>query len=493
MTFTDDNGWTDIAKTYIRLHESYAGSLGACIVEFRPASGLFYVMDDAAVNWIGPVAIGSSNPLQNSACSVDAAGSSFSGIGNTLTVNLALNFNPAFGSAAGREARKAVCQWAKDAAGAGEDQSCFGQWIPETPRPVLIPRYRLYNPINYAHFFTASQHERDVLVSRGFTPEDPVPGMVYDQPNTVSGVATRPLYRILFFPRNGAPIFHYWTRDREEYKSAIRQRTLNLGEGIDSFSLSAQTPGTYPSYRLRFLGPAPYPIYHYALQYEHDILVGTGGWGSLGVDGYLQPIAVADQALSTASLNAVQKGPVISSVVNAASYQPGPVTAGELVQINGSGFSRFTQVFVDAVPVRVLSQTDRILEFVIPDAVSDRQTISLHVDDLGNRSEPLMLQVAAASPGVFTSDFLGRGRAVMLDSEPGTVALLLTGVGTQMLGASIGGYAAELLSIRPFENQPGRVVVKLKVPSEVTDDTATIMLESGGAISQPGVLVRVVR
>jgi hypothetical protein len=442
------------------------------------------------VNWIGPVAIGSSNTLQNSACSVDAAASSFSGIGNTLTVNLALNFNPGFGSAGGREARKAVCQWAKDVAGAGEDQSCFGMWIPEAPRPTLIPRYRLYNPANYAHFFTASQNERDVLVSRGFTPEYPVPGMVYDQPNSVLGVTTRPLYRVLFFPRNGAPIFHYWTRDREEYKSAIRQRTLNLGEGIDSFSLSAQTPGTYPSYRLRFLGPAPYPIYHYALQYEHDILVSTGGWGSLGVDGYLQPMPVADQVLSTAGLDPGQRGPVIASVVNAATFQQGPVAAGELVQINGMNFSRFTQVLVDGVAVPVLSQTERMLEVVIPDAASGSRTISLYVDDLGNRSESLTLQVVAASLGVFTSDFLGRGRAVLLDSEPGTVSLLLTGVGAQTLSASIGGYPAELLSTVPSENQPGRVAVKLRVPTELTGDSATVRFEAGGAISQLGVLVR---
>jgi hypothetical protein len=131
-----------------------------------------------------------------------------------------------------------------------------------------------------------------------------------------------------------------------------------------------------------------------------------------------------------------------------------------------------------------------MLELVIPDAAFYRRTISLYVDDLGNRSESLTLTVAAASLGVFTSDFLGRGRAVLLDSEPGTVSLLLTGVGAQTPSASIGGYPAELLSMTTAENQPGRVVVKLKLPVDVTGDTATVLFESGGAISQPGVLVR---
>jgi hypothetical protein len=50
---------------------------------------------------------------------------------------------------------------------------------------------------------------------------------------------------------------------------------------LASTSLSAQVPGTYPTYRLRFTaGPSPFPIYHYALQQEHDALVGMG-WGSV--------------------------------------------------------------------------------------------------------------------------------------------------------------------------------------------------------------------
>ena len=276
-TYNDNNGWTDIAKASIRFYESYAGLPNACIIEFRPPTSQLTLLDDAGVNWLPTVTLGSATPLQNSACSVNAQTSSFSGTGNTLTVNFAVTFKPAFGSAGGREPRKAVCLYAKDAVGAGEDQSCLGLWVPETASPSLISRYRLYNPANFAHFFTASQNERDVLVTRGFTPEDPPPGMAYNQPATVSGISTHPFYRILFFPQNGAPIFHYWTRDREEYKAAVRIRNLNLGEGIDSFLLSGQAPGTYPTYRLRFTaGPTAYPIYHYALQAETDALIALG-------------------------------------------------------------------------------------------------------------------------------------------------------------------------------------------------------------------------
>ncbi len=192
-TFNDANGWTDIAKATFFFHESYAGTSGTCTVEVRPQTGQITLLDDAGVNYLTPVALGSATPLQNSACSVDALNSSFSGTGNVLTANVALTFKPAFGTAGGREPRKAVCQWAKDSAGAGEPQSCFGLWIPEAPAPTKIPRFRLYNPVNFAHFFTASQHENDVLVGRGLHPE-PSPGMVFDQPTTgTHGVLPHPV------------------------------------------------------------------------------------------------------------------------------------------------------------------------------------------------------------------------------------------------------------------------------------------------------------
>lgn len=204
-------GWRIAAGRVNPEDQSYLGQPNACIVEFRPPSSQLFLLDDAGVNWLGPVTLGSSATLQNSACSLNAAASSFSGNGNTLQVNVALSFKPGFGSAGGREPRKAVCLYAKDNAGAGEEQSCLGLWIPEAPTPALIARHRLYNPYNYAHFYTASENERNVLVSRGFIPENPIPGMGYNQPNTVSGIPTQPFYRILYFPANGAASFHYWT------------------------------------------------------------------------------------------------------------------------------------------------------------------------------------------------------------------------------------------------------------------------------------------
>ena len=490
LTFNDNNGWTDVTRAYIRMHESYAGAAGGCVAEFRPGTSQLLLLDDAGTNWLGPVTLGSANGLENAACSLDAAATSFSGTGNTLTVNLAVNFKPGFGSGGGREPRKAVCTWAKDAAGAGEDQSCLGLWIPEAPSPVRIARYRLYNPVNFAHFFTASQNERDVLVSRGFQPEDPPPGMAYNQPNTLAGIPTRPYYRLLFFPQNGAPIFHFWTRDREEYKAAVRQHNVYVGEGIDSFLLSAQTPGTLATYRLRFLPPAPYPIYHYALQQEHDILAAGGGWGSLGADGYLQPMPSASAAAG-ALTQADRFVPAIASVLNAASYNPGPVAAGQLIHVYGHGFTASTEVLIDGFAAPALARTERCIELVVPESLAGKERFSLSLDDSGQPSEAVSLEIARANPAIFTSDFLGRGPALQLPSEPGTVTVQVTGIGDLPLSASVGGYPAEVLSIANIDGQPGRAALKLRLPTGLDVGQATLLLEAGGAISQPGVLIRV--
>ena len=499
-TFNDDNGWMDIAKVTFFFHESYAGTSHTCTVEMRSQAGQITLLDDVGVNYLTPVALGSASQVQNSACIVDAAHSSFSGSGNLLTASVALTFKPAFGSAGSREPRKAICQWAKDTAGAGEPQSCFGLWIPEAPAPVKIPRYRLYNPVNYAHFFTASQNERDVLVARGLQPEDPPPGMAYNQPSTIGGFATHPFYRILFFPQNGAPIFHYWTRDREEYKAAVRNRTLNLGESIDSFLLSGQAPGSFPTYRLRFTaGPTAYPIYHYALQGETDALIAMG-WGvSTGVDGYLQPMP-APLTQVTADIQTPARK-VIAAVLSAASHESGSVAPGQLIRVYGSNSSKLAQAFIDDSAVKLTAVTERYIELAIPETVAGKESIALFVDDLGVRTDAVTLAVTSANPAVFVKDFLGRGMVETLASEAGTVTLQVTGVGELDLGqpkfpltVRLNGYPTEIISISAIADQPGRLAVNVKLPAEVLSadtDLATVSLQAGEANAQPGLLVRV--
>lgn len=488
-TFKDPNGWGDLKSLYLRFHENYAHAFGACYLEYRTDTGEFRLMDDGGQNWLGPLRMGSAGVLENGACQLNAAASSVAGDGDTLILSVALSFKPAFGSASGREPRKIACLWARDAGGAGEAMSCLGQWIPEAPNPQLIPRYRLYFPSNYAHFFTSSKNERDTLARIGFgIPEDPPPGMVYNQPAVISGISTQPYYRMIYYPQNGAPEFHFWTPDRAEYKANLRKRTLYFGESMDSYILSGPAPGTYPIYRLQFGGPAPYPIYHYALQEETDALVKMG-WGRvLATDGYLQPVS---QEILAGLKSFAEGRPRIATVVDSATLRAEGAAPGELVRVYGSGFSGLARLLVNGRAVALRERNSRYLEFAVPPDAHPGEKLSLEIDDLHGRSEARRVEVGGLRLSVLTKGLLGSGAAWTASAPPGAIAFRITGAcDTSALTVRIGGYPATVLSVENTE--PGIALVTAKLPPEIAaaqPARATLETECRGVLTQPGVYV----
>ena len=97
FTLTDPNGATDI--TFARMDINAALDVAnACYLLYVQGSNAIDLANDAGV-WQGPVTLGSGSTLQNSQCSVSAAGSWATPSGNTLTLNLALAFQPAFAGA----------------------------------------------------------------------------------------------------------------------------------------------------------------------------------------------------------------------------------------------------------------------------------------------------------------------------------------------------------------------------------------------------------
>jgi hypothetical protein len=100
FTFTDTNGWQDIAVANILVNNALDGR-GACYLAFAPsgaAGGALYLVDDAGDGG-GPytgVVLPGSGTAQNGQCTVNAAGSSVSASGNTLTLTLAMSFSAGF-------------------------------------------------------------------------------------------------------------------------------------------------------------------------------------------------------------------------------------------------------------------------------------------------------------------------------------------------------------------------------------------------------------
>jgi hypothetical protein len=100
FNFNDSSGWQDLAVLDV-LTNDYIDGEHACYVAYVPSSatdGYLYLVDDAGDgHYVGPpILISSGGTLSNSQCTVNAAASSTSVAGNTLTLNLSLTFSQSF-------------------------------------------------------------------------------------------------------------------------------------------------------------------------------------------------------------------------------------------------------------------------------------------------------------------------------------------------------------------------------------------------------------
>jgi hypothetical protein len=102
FTFEDPAGYLDLGVVDVLINGNFLDGRHACYAAFVPASatsGYLYLVDDAGDGGYAggsPIALPSSGTLGNSQCTIDAAGSSVSGSGNTLTLNLAITFTSGF-------------------------------------------------------------------------------------------------------------------------------------------------------------------------------------------------------------------------------------------------------------------------------------------------------------------------------------------------------------------------------------------------------------
>jgi len=230
-------------------------------------------------------------------------------------------------------------------------------------------------------------------------------------------------------------------------------------------------------------------------------------------------------------------------IVNAASFQRGPLTPGELVTIFGTGIgpSRLeglqldatgrvsnslaaTRVLFDGVPSPLVYVSATQSSVIVPYAVFGKGQTVIEVEYLGSKSNTVAYPVAEAMPGLFSAAASGRGQGAILNqdysvnsaSNPagrGEVALIYaTGEGQtdppgedgKLVGdvltkpkapvsVLIGGLPAELLYAG---GAPGLVAgvlqVNVRVPEGVTPGSAVpVVVIIGQASSQSEITLAV--
>ena len=120
-TFSDGDGHGDIADCRVLLNTALQGANGIFLRLDRTNNKL-YLRSDNNSGWLGGHAPGSGNVIENGRCTIHCDRTTFSGNGNTLTLNISLTLKPLV-------AGKTLTEWlyVGDAAGHGDGWNQAGE------------------------------------------------------------------------------------------------------------------------------------------------------------------------------------------------------------------------------------------------------------------------------------------------------------------------------------------------------------------------------
>jgi len=133
FVYSDPAGASNITHVLLLINNALSG-FGSCHVQVDPTQRYVWLLNDGASSWLGPIVMGSGT-LQNSQCTINGASSTVVGAGNTVTMSLALTFQPSFAGV------KNIYGLAYNATGLNSG------WTPLVPgqcrqRPNLLKRFR---------------------------------------------------------------------------------------------------------------------------------------------------------------------------------------------------------------------------------------------------------------------------------------------------------------------------------------------------------------
>jgi uncharacterized protein (TIGR03437 family) len=225
-------------------------------------------------------------------------------------------------------------------------------------------------------------------------------------------------------------------------------------------------------------------------------------------------------------------------IVNAASFQGGPIAPGEMITIFGSGIgpstlagyhltgNRFdsmvaqTRVLFDGVAAPIIYASSGQTAVVVPYEIAGQAATQVVVEYQGVQSSQVSVQVAAVAPGIFTVLFNGTGQGAVLNTDyranaagnpaaRGSVVMVYMTVGGEhgqdgmiatgavqhplLVTATIGGQSAQVQYAGPSPGSIwGLTQVNLMVPASVTPGNAVpLAITVGGVQSQPNVTLAV--
>jgi uncharacterized protein (TIGR03437 family) len=140
--------------------------------------------------------------------------------------------------------------------------------------------------------------------------------------------------------------------------------------------------------------------------------LGIGSSGSFALVGATNHGTVWANSVQPADLPPLR----IDAVENAASLLEGPLAAGETIVVRGAGFASDAQLLLGGAAVPVISMTPTTITAAVPSDLADRPVL-VQVQSGGAASNPVALNVAMTSPGLFSADGSGFGQAYILNQD----------------------------------------------------------------------------
>jgi len=123
LAYSDPTGFGAITQTETIINRTLTYT-GACAAVYTASTQTLQINNDNGVGFSAAAKIGVAGTLQNSQCSIELGASSQSGVGNNLTLNLAVTFKTSFVGS------KSVFMQAQNKFGANSGWQTMGTWLP---------------------------------------------------------------------------------------------------------------------------------------------------------------------------------------------------------------------------------------------------------------------------------------------------------------------------------------------------------------------------
>lgn len=220
------------------------------------------------------------------------------------------------------------------------------------------------------------------------------------------------------------------------------------------------------------------------LNFPWDVAAGPGGI-----------LYIADLENYRVRRLTLQNGPppvTTVQVLNGVSLAPGPMAPGMLLVMRGSGVpatdAASTIVLINSMPVPILAMDSMQMQVQVPITMATSADAEIVIVDQGNIVATVEAPTAASAPALYP-----------VDPQAATLAhgAILTlygtglGLGDLPLTATIGGLAADIVSLDPSPGYTGLFRISLRVPGAAPAGLTGVIVTVGSAASQAGVNISI--